>query len=87
MIVVGGKNENRDLLATTEAYDSTSETWQSLGNITHGQGKTMHCQVDLPSDFSCFSTIANVHLSVHYQQAERLKSRERRPEVDRLNGR
>ena len=44
LMVVGGRNENVTLLNTVEAFDSTSDTWTSLNNMT--VGKYQHCQVN-----------------------------------------
>ena len=45
-MVVGGRNENQELLGTTEEFEvSSGWFWKSLSNIT--DGKIFHCQVDL----------------------------------------
>ena len=46
LVVVGGRNENQELLGTTEELDVSSWFWKSLSNIT--DGKSHHCQVGEP---------------------------------------
>ena len=59
-MVVGGRNENQELLGTTEELDVSSWFWTSLNNIT--DGKSHHCQVNL-------SLILDIVVLIYFQNS------------------
>ena len=63
-MVVGGRNENQELLATTEELDVSSWFWKSLSNIT--DGKSHHCQVNL-------SLILDIVVLIYFQNSIKRK--------------
>ena len=59
-MVVGGRNENQELLGTTEEIEVNSWFWKSLSNITNG--KIFHCQVNL-------SLILDIVVLIYFQNS------------------